>query len=44
MVVDPEDYTWIAQKIQSGGFGSITKQERKNLAVKAFQVTLPKNV
>jgi len=37
IVVDPDDYKWIGEKIKSGGFQSITLKERKSLALKAFQ-------
>lgn len=39
VVVDPKDYSWISQKIQNGGINSITFEERKKLALKAFQHT-----
>ena len=35
VVVDPKDYTWISERIDSGGVFSI--DERKKLARKAFQ-------
>ena len=37
VVVDPSDYEWIGNKLQSGDPSSITLNERKNLARKAFQ-------
>jgi len=37
IVVDPEDYSWIGDRIKSGGFQSISLRERKALALKAFQ-------
>ncbi|MCX8164851.1 MAG: bifunctional phosphoribosylaminoimidazolecarboxamide formyltransferase/IMP cyclohydrolase [Aquificaceae bacterium] len=36
VVVDPEDYPWVAKKIEEGG---LTLEERKLLAVKAFSLT-----
>ena len=37
VVVDPSDYEWIGNKLQSGNTSSITLDERKTLARKAFQ-------
>lgn len=37
VVVDPQDYGWLADRVKQGGFGAVTKKERKNLALKAFQ-------
>lgn len=37
VIVDPSDYKWIGKRIQNGQ--SITLQERKKLALKAFQYT-----
>jgi len=36
VVVDPEDYGWVAERIREG---SLTLEERKALAVKAFSLT-----
>lgn len=36
VVVDPEDYGWVAERIKEGG---LTLEERKALAVKAFSLT-----
>ena len=37
VVVDPEDYGWIARRLSTGPGASLTLEERKNLAQKAFQ-------
>jgi len=37
VIIDPTDYMWIVEKIKKDGITSITIEERKNLAVKAFQ-------
>lgn len=37
IIVDPNDYTWIAERLSKGGFKEISLEERKNLALKAFQ-------
>lgn len=39
VLVDPEDYIWVADRIKSSGFAGVTLSERKKLAVKAFQVS-----
>ncbi|MFN3946865.1 MAG: bifunctional phosphoribosylaminoimidazolecarboxamide formyltransferase/IMP cyclohydrolase [Aquificaceae bacterium] len=36
VVVDPEDYEWVASKIREGG---LSLEDRKRLAVKAFSLT-----
>ncbi|KAF2074867.1 hypothetical protein CYY_003822 [Polysphondylium violaceum] len=37
IIVDPSDYKWIGERIESSGLESITLEERKKLALKAFQ-------
>lgn len=37
VIVDPGDYGWIEERISSGGLLSITLEERRKLAQKAFQ-------
>eukprot|EP01133_Synstelium_polycarpum_P012366 gene12366-14506_t len=37
IVVDPTDYTWIGERISTSGIESITLEERRKLALKAFQ-------
>lgn len=37
VTVDPNDYEWIAERISNGGADSVTSDERKALARKAFQ-------
>lgn len=37
IIIDPEDYKWIGERIKAGGISSITVAERHKLAVKAFQ-------
>ncbi|EFA78988.1 AICAR transformylase / IMP cyclohydrolase [Heterostelium album PN500] len=37
IVVDPNDYKWIGERIQKSGVDSITLEERSKLALKAFQ-------
>jgi AICAR transformylase/IMP cyclohydrolase PurH len=44
VLVDPSDYTWVADRIKSKGFAGVTLNERKQLATKAFQATLPQNI
>ncbi len=37
VISDPNDYTWIAKRIEQEGIESIALEERKALAVKAFR-------
>jgi len=37
VVIDPSDYQWVSDRIKSSGIQSFTLEERKSLAVKAFQ-------
>lgn len=37
VVVDPSDYTWIAERLSGGGMTALTMEERRELARKAFQ-------
>jgi phosphoribosylaminoimidazolecarboxamide formyltransferase/IMP cyclohydrolase len=37
VVIDPTDYQWISERIKSTGIQGFTLEERKSLAVKAFQ-------
>ena len=37
IVVDPDDYGWIAERFSRGGDSTISQEERKELARKAFQ-------
>jgi len=37
VIVDPQDYSWVGEKIKSGGISAISLQEKKDLALKAFQ-------
>lgn len=37
IIVDPQDYKWIGERIKEGGVNAITVADRHKLAVKAFQ-------
>jgi phosphoribosylaminoimidazolecarboxamide formyltransferase/IMP cyclohydrolase len=36
VVVDPDDYGWIAEQIERSGLDSVTQEQRRELAAKAF--------
>ena len=36
VIVDPLDYSWVSQQIGAGGLDSITQEQRRALAAKAF--------